>query len=263
VTRFAGATINEEMIRTESRAKIEEMLLAASRQLMPNMDLADLSAKVAEIFSGTRTAEQADAQELADWAKSELKLELDVSKLVGQTPGEATSTLLNAFDLKYRPEMHQTERGLLIELLDGAWKSHLQTMEQLRSSVGLSSYAQEDPKIVFKREGMKMYDEMWKSVRERVSETIFRMEDIGDEQVEMAMWAGARAQHQQAESAVHARAAAARAQAQQQQQTTNSSEPKKQETIRHVGAKVGRNDPCHCGSGKKYKNCHMKLESGS
>ena len=136
-------------------------------------------------------------------------------------------------------------------------------MDHLRSVVGLASYGQEDPKIVYKREGMKLFDEMWVGVRDRVSESVFRMEDVGEEEVEMAMWAGQMSRQAQAQSALTARAAQV-ATEQEGQQSTNAgtAEPKKIETIRNVGTKVGRNDACPCGSGKKYKNCHMKLEAG-
>jgi preprotein translocase subunit SecA len=131
-------------------------------------------------------------------------------------------------------------------------------MDSLRSGVGLRGYAQEDPKIVYKREGMKEFDAMWEGVRDRVTEAVFRMEEMGDEEAQMALWAGARATQAAAISIAQSRAA----QTDAQQQTTNTGgEAKKPEPIRNVGAKVGRNDPCPCGSGKKYKNCHMKLEA--
>jgi preprotein translocase subunit SecA len=147
------------------------------------------------------------------------------------------------------------ERRLVLDTLDSAWKTHLLTMDHLRSTVGLAGYAQEDPKIVYKREGMKLFDQMWDGVKDRVTESVFRMEDVGEEEVNAALWAGARAVHQQAESAMAARAAQAAT------EERNSTSTKKVETIRNVGAKVGRNDPCPCGSGKKYKNCHMKQDA--
>ncbi|OWK45098.1 Protein export cytoplasm protein SecA ATPase RNA helicase [Fimbriiglobus ruber] len=264
LTRLAGstATISEEVIRTEARAKIKDMLLAASRSLLPAADYPELDAKLADAFSGAAVADADDAKELAEWCKAEFKFEIDPATVTGATRETARDVILNVYDRKYRSEMHQTERSLILEQLDGAWKSHLLTMDHLRSVVGLSGYAQEDPKIVYKREGMKLFDSMWEGVRDRVSESVFRMEDVADEQVEMAMWAGARAMHQQAESALQSRAAqTAAATAQTEQQTNAGGEAKKVETIRNVGAKVGRNDLCPCGSGKKYKNCHMKLEA--
>jgi hypothetical protein len=167
--------------------------------------------------------------------------------------------LLNAYDQKYRPEMHSVERSLVLEQLDSAWKSHLLTMDSLRSGVGLRGYAQEDPKIVYKREGMQEFETMWEGVRDRITEAVFRIEEMGDEEAQAALWAGARESHQAAITAMQARQAQ---DAEASMQTNTSSEGKKAEPIRNIGQKVGRNDPCPCGSGKKYKNCHMKLEDG-
>jgi preprotein translocase subunit SecA len=257
--RFAGssATVTEEAFRTEPRSKIREMVLEVSRSLIPKADYPEIDAKLADAFSGTAKSDADDAKELVEWCKAELKLDLDPARLTGVPRDAARDIVLNAYDRKYRPEMHQTERQLILEQLDGAWKSHLLTMDHLRSMVGMAGYAQEDPKIVYKREGMKLFDTMWEGVRDRVTESVFRMEDVGDDQVEMAMWAGAQAQRQQAQSAMQARAAQA---AQEQASTNAGGEGKKPEPIRNVGVKVGRNDPCPCGSGKKYKNCHMKLQ---
>src|SRR5262249_48604065 len=115
-----------------------------------------------------------------------------------------------------------------------------------------------DPKIVYKREGMKLFDEMWAGVRDRVTEAVFRMEEMGDEEAQAALWAGARATQSAAISAMQAQQAQADA---ANQQTDAGGAGEEAEPIRNVGAKVGRNDPCPCGSGKKYKNCHMKLEA--
>ncbi len=90
----------------------------------------------------------------------------------------------------------------MLEQLDSAWKSHLLVMDNLRSGVGLRGYAQEDPKIVYKREGMKEFDVMWEGIRDRTSEAVFRMEEMGDEEAQAALWAGARATHAAAQSGV-------------------------------------------------------------
>jgi preprotein translocase subunit SecA len=248
----------EEFVRTEPRSQIREKLLAIARKAMPEADLEAIDARVDDIFSGARAAEAEDAKELAEWAKSELGLNLDAAKLTGLTRDAARDTVLNAYDAKYRPEMHSVERGLVLEQLDSAWKTHLLSMDNLRSGVGLRSYGQEDPKIVYKREGMKEFDEMWIGVNGRVTEAVFRMEDLGDEEAQMALWAGARATQEAAISMAQSRAAQVDAAS---QSTNAGGEVKKTEPIRNLGAKVSRNDPCPCGSGKKYKNCHMKLEA--
>ncbi len=262
--RFANdkVELSEEVLRTEPKAQVRELLIKASESLMPETNIAELMAKCKEIFLGSKVVELDDAKELVDWCKESLNVTLEEEKLLGQTPDEALQTTLNAFDAKYRPEMHQTERNLLIEQLDSAWKAHLLQMDHLRSAVGLRGYGQEDPKIAYKREGMKLFETMWVGIQERVTESVFRMEDVGDDTVEQAMWAGAQSVQAQAISATQARAATLQAQQDAQQMTTNStasSEPKKSEPIRNNNsAKVGRNEPCPCGSGKKYKNCHMK-----
>jgi preprotein translocase subunit SecA len=263
VHRLAGADVSEEMIRTEARSAIKEKLLEAHRKLLPGADYLEIDAKLDEVFSGADTSEAADAADLVEFVKSELKLELNPADLTGVTRKTARDAILNAFDLKYRPEMHDAERRLVLDQIDSAWKAHLLTMDHLRSTVRLAGYAQEDPKIVYKREGMKLFDAMWEGVQERATELAFRVEDVGDDQVQSALWAGAMAVQHQAESAMRARASQVSAeQAAQVASGAAAGEAKKPETIRNTGAKVGRNDPCPCGSGKKYKNCHMKAEAG-
>ena len=262
VTRFAGSpvSVSEETVRTEMRSKIKDQMQAASKGLMPAADYPEIDAHLDEALSGAAVAEPGDVAEIVEWCKRELKLDVDADKLAGRQREGIRDVILNLYDQKYRPEMKDAERRLVLDQLDNAWKSHLLTMDHLRSTVGLAGYAQEDPKIVYKREGMKLFDGMWDGVQDRVTEGVFRMEDVGDEQVRNALWATQRAVHSQAVSAIKVQAAASQ---QEQQMTTNAgggSEPKKVETIRNVGAKVGRNDPCPCGSGKKYKNCHQKSE---
>jgi preprotein translocase subunit SecA len=252
--------VNEDMIRTEGKAKIEAMLREMSDKALPQADYPEIIAKVQEALSGSSVSEADDAKELTEWAKTTLHLELDPTALTGVDLERATDLVLNAFDTKYRAEMHDVERRLVLDTIDSSWKSHLLTMDHLRNTVGLHSYAQEDPKIVYKRDGMKLFDTMWDGVRDKICESVFRIEDMPDEDVQSALWAGSRAQQQQATSASQARAAQA-AMMEADQQSTNAGEPKKLETIRNMGKKVGRNDPCHCGSGKKYKNCHMKQEA--
>jgi len=252
--------LTEEFIRTEPRSKLREKLLEIAPKAVPAGDIDEIEKKVSDVFSGAKFAEAEDAKELTDWVKAELGLELDPAKIKGMTPEAARDTLLNAYDQKYRPEMHSVERTLVLEQLDSAWKSHLLVMDSLKSGARLAGYAQEDYKIVFKREGMKEFDAMWAGIRDRITESVFKMEEMGDEEAQAALWAGARESHAAALSAVQAR----QAQEAESQMQTNAAggEVKKVEPIRNTGAKVGRNDLCHCGSGKKYKNCHMKMEAG-
>jgi preprotein translocase subunit SecA len=143
--------------------------------------------------------------------------------------------------------MRQMERSLLLNQLDSAWKNHLYTMDYLRSGIGLRGWGQEDPKTVYKQEGMKEFKAMWEGIEDKVTDTVFRMEET--EAFQESLWTIGATIHE----------SAPRAAAQDAAMSTNAGgEVKKVETIRNRGEKVGRNDPCPCGSGKKYKNCHMR-----
>lgn len=262
-TRFPEYTeqFTEDQFRSESRAKLRELLLKVSAEAYPIAEQSEIDAHVEDAMSGTRAAEEADAKELTDWMKETYKIEVDPAKLIGKTLELVRHKLWNAYDDKYRPEMHRMERNLLLEILDSTWKNHLLTMDHLRNVVGLRSYAQEDPKTVYKKEGMAEFGRMWENLNDRVTDMVFRVEDAPEDAMQDAMnawFAGAVASQAQAmslsQAARNAPANDALANA-----TTNTTENKKIEPIRNTRDKVGRNDPCPCGSGKKYKNCHMKM----
>ena len=140
------------------------------------------------------------------------------------------------------------------------WKNHLLTMDHLRSSVGLKGYAQLDPKVEYKREGMRLFDQMWESVGEQVTGLIFRMESFNQDFIR-STWVDAKARHDEAHAVTNqsgtatATRAATQTSAQQAAEASNQQTDAKPEPIRNTGVKVGRNDPCPCGSGKKYKQC--------
>jgi preprotein translocase subunit SecA len=122
-------------------------------------------------------------------------------------------------------------------------------MDHLRSAVGLVGYAQVDPKVEYKREGMKLFEQMWESINERVTDLVFRMEQL-DESFVSSTWVET--------SATHAAAQSTSEIARQQQAAIEGSQTPTVETIRNRAPRVGRNDPCPCNSGKKYKNCCMR-----
>jgi preprotein translocase subunit SecA len=263
--RFRSPEVSEDLFRTEPRSIVKDKLMEVHKTFLPTADYAEIDAKLEDVFSGATVSEAADATEIVEWARATLSVDIDPAKLTSVSPKQARDVLMNAFDIRYRPEMHSMERRLVLDELDSAWKSHLLTMDHLRSTVGMAGYAQEDPKIVYKKEGMKLFETMWDGIHEKTTKLVFKMEDIGEEQVHSALWAGAMAVHQEAENVMRTRAAqVSQEQAAQVKAAAQAggadAEPKKIETIRNVGTKVGRNDPCHCGSGKKYKNCHMKSE---
>jgi preprotein translocase subunit SecA len=259
-TRLAEHTkhLTEDQFRTESRANLRAMLLKISADAYPKADESEIDAKVDEAMSGTKAAEADDAKELVDWVKATYRIEIAPAELTGKPAETVRKVLWNAFDDHYRPEMRRMERNLLLDLLDTTWKNHLLTMDHLRSVVGLRGYAQEDPKTVYKKEGMQEFAQMWENLDDRVTDMVFRVEDAPEEAMQEALWAGAVASQAQAVSFTQQRTQAnTPANDNLANATTNAATEKKAEPIRNMGQKVGRNDPCPCGSGKKYKNCHM------
>ena len=254
-----AAHLTEDQFRTESRANLRDAITKLSAVAYPqNADQTAIDEKIEEALSGARVAEAADAQELVAWMREANHVEVDVAKLVGKSQATVRKVLWNAYDDAYRPEMHRMERNLVLDLLDSTWKNHLLTMDHLRSVVGLRGFAQEDPKTVYKKEGMQEFGQMWGNLNDRVTDMVFRVEDAPEEVMQDALWAGAVAS--QAQAVTMTQESQTRPADPLENTSTNSSESeRKAEPIRNKGQKVGRNDPCPCGSGKKYKNCHMKL----
>ena len=247
--------LTEDEFRTESRAKLYEKLVAVSNKSFPAIGHGDIDARLTEAFAGAKESDPDDAQEISVWMKEKLDIEINPEQLTGISYQQARDLLWNACDARYRPEMRRMERSLLLNQLDLAWKNHLLAMDHLRQGIGLVGYAQIDPKTEYKRVGMKEFDGMWDGLSDKATDIVFRMED--DEAFAETVWTIGQMVH---ESAPQLRVAEGSMQAQQQAAIEGSQQTdKKQEPIRNHGDKVGRNEPCPCGSGKKYKNCHMRV----
>jgi preprotein translocase subunit SecA len=143
------------------------------------------------------------------------------------------------------------ERSLVLQLLDTAWKEHLLAMDHLRQSVGLRGYAQVDPKVEYRREGMRIFEQMWEAIGDHVTDLVFRVEQL-DERFVGSTWVDSQASHESLSGGPQGMESS------DQQQAIQNSENAKIEPIRNRGEVVGRNDPCPCGSGKKYKQCCMR-----
>src|SRR4029078_11296014 len=199
---------------------------------------------------GTVTGNNGKLDDLASWLKATCDTEIKNDQLAGLDREEAKRKVSQVVEDHFRPEMRRMERALLLQILDTNWKEHLLAMDHLRSSVGLRGYAQVDPKVEYKREGMLLFDGMWTSVGNYVTDLIFKM-----------------AQHAEgffANTGVESQAIkedakpASEIERQQQAAIAGTEADKKIEPIRNLEPKVGRNDPCPCGSGKKYKQCCMR-----
>ncbi|MCA9189709.1 MAG: SEC-C domain-containing protein, partial [Planctomycetales bacterium] len=253
--------MDADAFRSKQRDEIMTMLVDASRQQQKVADtaLASISQKVQQTFrdvdddASLRESgiDESAIKSLTSWAEQELKCAFpDGQHLMRMTREEVHQRMVTASEDRYRPEIRRMERSLVLQLVDTAWKDHLLAMDHLRSAVGLVGYAQVDPKVEYKREGMRLFEQMWNSLGERVTDLVFRMEQL-DEGFVGSTFVETEAKHEQAPSGSEI--------AQQQQAAIEASqqsgEGETAETIRNRNDRVGRNDPCPCGSGKKYKNC--------
>ena len=145
--------------------------------------------------------------------------------------------------------MRNYEKYVLLNVLDKIWKEHLAAMDYLRQSIGLRGYAQKDPKQEYKREAFEMFAEMLEKIKHETITILSKVEIRAKEEVDEL-----EQQHQPANvNYQHAEAEGMAAESPQVDEAEHE-----QPYVRNQ-PKLGRNDPCHCGSGKKFKQCHGKL----
>ncbi|MBR5018837.1 MAG: preprotein translocase subunit SecA [Bacteroidales bacterium] len=156
--------------------------------------------------------------------------------------------LRKAYETKGRELVRAVEKTITLRVIDEYWKNHLREMDDLKQSVQNAAYEQKDPIVVYKTESYNLFITMLENLSKDVLAFLLRA------QIYLR-------QEQQPEDVVteghEKRSDMSRMQTSRSDMLTNSTEPKSNAPI-HVEKKVGRNDPCPCGSGKKYKNCHGK-----
>ncbi|HLL22183.1 MAG TPA: SEC-C metal-binding domain-containing protein, partial [Kofleriaceae bacterium] len=166
------------------------------------------------------------------------------------------------------------QRHFALEEIDQQWIEHLKTMDALREGIGLQGYGQKDPKKEYKKAGFSLFTEMMERISSNIATKLFRVQVQREEEKVPALQAERQRQlvehgasnksedELEAETATAADGAAARP-AGRAAQRAGDGETAKAEPVRRDRPKVGRNDPCPCGSGKKYKKCHGKDEEAA
>ncbi|MGB0738508.1 MAG: SEC-C metal-binding domain-containing protein, partial [Planctomycetaceae bacterium] len=169
--------------------------------------------------------------------------------LTGLQPDQIRREVNQWLEQLFRPELRQTERSILLEFADTAWKEHLYFMGHLRQGIGFVGYAQKDPRTEYKREGRRAFLAMWERIAEQVTQTIFRVEHESPAFVG-SLWNITATEHD-----LTPPAGASSVDEMETNAPEAGEEGKTIQPIVNKEAKVGRNDPCPCGSGKKYKKC--------
>lgn len=162
---------------------------------------------------------------------------------------------IRAYDRKAQelgPVMLLAEKRMLLGSIDSQWQRHLTDLDVLREGIGLVSIAQRDPLVEYKRESFGMFDEMEGRIRTQAINSIFRV------QIAQAQSAPVRRNLQTGRAAAPVAAIPSNSEgAAQTRAVAGGRAPEKSQPVRRA-IKLGRNDPCHCGSGKKYKDCHLR-----
>lgn len=163
--------------------------------------------------------------------------------------------LKEAYDTECKSVVKQFEKTILLHIIDDCWKENLRALDELKHSVQNASYEQKDPLVIFKLESVKLFDDMVDQMNNRIVGILMRgqIPEMQQEEVHEAApeQRSQRYTEQKDDMTDPAQQAAA------QQDTRESAEPRRQMPI-HKDKLPGRNDPCPCGSGKKFKNCHGK-----
>jgi len=258
-------------------------------ELMAADDIGDSVAAIQEEVIGDAVAihippgsleEQWDPDGLAHALEAEFGLRLDIARLIAEDKSindagirdhcirEAAKAYSEREQRVGRELMRNVEKQVMLRQLDHHWKEHLAAMDHLRQGIGLRSYAQKNPKQEYKREAFEMFGAMMEQVKHDTISILTRIriqgeDDLAEMRRQREEQQKLQFRHAQA-SALGSAVAAQTSQGQPQAARQGLPQPGGEaaaavETFVRDGRKVGRNEPCPCGSGKKFKRCHGQL----
>lgn len=224
-----------------------------------------VASTVADFIPPQSMEEQWDVPGLEKFIDAEMGLQIPVTqwlqddkKLHEETLiNKITETVQQAYQDKcdhFGPVMREVEKQIMLQVLDMLWKEHLANMDHLRQGIGLRAYGQKNPKQEYKRESFELFQGMLDSLKHEVVRVLARVEPVTKEEMDAMEAERVRAMEQQNMQLQHEAASAMG----ETEAAPAAEDPAAQPFVRE-GVKVGRNDPCPCGSGKKYKQCHGKL----
>jgi preprotein translocase subunit SecA len=228
------ADLTVEGIRNARIEDVREELVKLSRQWASDGRL--------EAVIRRGVGESPDVQRAIDFAKERFDTDLTAEDF----DSDVLDKLRRVGNAFLRREMTELERFVLLQIYDAAWIDHLLAMDHLKSGIGLRSFAEQDPRVAFKREGARLFEEMQVEVCDRVTDMIFKVRlAAGTEMVS----------RYRVSNVVHEQLAGYDHLAQEARQAMAESGGQKVATIIRQAPRVGRNDPCPCGSGRKFKKC--------
>ena len=230
-----------EVIYRQRRQALEESDL---KQVALDM-IEDLSYEVVEGFAPEKTSiKDWDLKGLDNEIKRVFNMALPLDKAVEEnyTAEQVSEFLFNTARDHYLSkenligdeQMRQLERFIILQTVDTRWKEHLLSMDHLKEGIGLRGYAQQDPLRIYRKEGFEMFQGLMDRIKEEVVDILFKIQIASPSQVDEM-----------------------RKEEQKDLTFSHSDEPSQKKPVKRSSDKVKRNDPCPCGSGKKYKKCCM------
>ena len=181
---------------------------------------------------------------VGEWLKSEP--DLDDNDLLKRILDTADAQYQEKIALVGGESFHPFERNVMLQSLDTHWREHLAALDHLRQGIHLRGYAQKNPKQEYKRESFELFEGLLQAIRQEVTRMLMTVQIRSPEQIEETE------PHADVEN-VHYH------HADYDEALATAATDKHDKPFVRAGQKVGRNDPCPCGSGKKYKHCHGKL----
>jgi preprotein translocase subunit SecA len=226
--------LSVEQIQNTKPRVLHKRLLELSESFNNGQLEQEIAGKVADL----------NTAELVNWANERFRASLSEDDLAGEA--ELKDRLSDVAREFLRAELSDHEKYVLLQIYDGTWKDHLREMDKLKEGIWMRSLAEKDPKTEYKREGYQMFEKMLEIIEDRVTDIIFKVRLEAGARAR-SVWNVSRTAHDEVGQFAIAEQQRAAAQAPQGEG--------KVKQIRLEQPKVGRNDPCPCGSGKKYKKC--------
>ena len=226
-----------------------EIIYRQRREVLDGENLKDriikmMSSVIEEIVNTHHTEIAVNKESLIAELKSILNVDLKPEELERETAESLIEKLDNIVKERYEAkekeigeeQLREIERIVMLKIVDQKWMDHIDSMDELKDGIGLRAYGQKDPVALYKIEGFDMFEQMVSDIKTDVVKILLHLEKVEKiERVQTAKITGERLKTENAQGS-------------NKQEVTNT-------PVKNNGPQVGRNEPCPCGSGKKYKNC--------
>ena len=198
---------------------------------------------VEEVVTTHETEEGVDKEGLRTEAKAILNIELeDINNNPQELIEEVSNKVIESYDAKEKEigekELRELERVVMLKVVDQKWMDHIDSMDELKDGISLRAYGQKDPVALYKIEGFDMFEQMTNDIKIDVVKILTHIKGIQNTERKQTVKITGEGLKQEGTPTI-----------------PNKSQNAPNTPIKNQGPQVGRNDPCPCGSGKKYKNC--------